>query len=126
MGDIDEEESTAVDPARFITSLLDEIKGWWEAQKQHTRLYVFEKLGNVAGRLLVLALVAIAAVMLLVFASLALAIWLGHTWGSLALGFLAVAGFYLLLLLVLHFGLGPGLRKAITLKVINLLYADER
>lgn len=115
----------SADPEEFFASLVNEGKGWWEAQKRHALLSTYEKLGNAAGHLLGVALVAIAVVMLVVFASLALAIWLGGLMGSMALGFVVVAGIYLLLLLILHFVLRTALREAITLKVINLLYGDE-
>lgn len=115
-----------MDPHFFFESLLAEGQGWWKAQKRHTTLYAYEKLGHAVGHLLGVALITIAVVMVVVFASLATAIWLGGQLGNMSLGFLVVAGIYLLLLLILHFVLGPRLRRLITLKVINLLYSDEQ
>lgn len=110
---------------RFFSTAGAEAKAWWDAQKRYITLRAFEKLGHAAGALLVVVLVAVAASMFLVFASLALAVWLGALMNNLALGFLAVGGIYLVFFLVMQFAMGRWLRQLITLKIINLLYHEE-
>lgn len=115
----------AIDLRTMVAEVADEAKGYWEAQKAHAILTVAEKGGNAMGSLLGLLLSAVAALMVLSLFSLAAGLWIGHALGNLALGFSAVAAFYLLVFLILQFWAGPAIRKAFTLYFANAIYHGE-
>ncbi len=109
----------------FFRHVADEGKGWWKAEKRLLLLQGSLKLGKAIGFLLSMLITAIALALVLVFASVALAIWLGHLLGSLALGFLCTAGIYLVLYLVFHFFLRAALANSLALNIINALYHGD-
>lgn len=108
----------------FMDAVVEDGKGWLEAQKQYTTLAGSEKLGKLSGTLLVAVVSALFIAAVLVMCSMALAIWLGRVIGDLALGFLAVGGIYLVLTIVFYLVWRHVLRDRITLAIVNA--AHER
>lgn len=121
----DTDNGTGPDVAEFFLSMSTDAQGWWDAQKRLFTLRAYEKAGHAAGLLLQVLLTSVAVVMIVIFASLALAVWLGNLMNGLAWGLLTVAGMYIVLLLLAHFVIGPKARRLITLRLINSLYDDE-
>ncbi|MCB0766105.1 MAG: phage holin family protein [Flavobacteriales bacterium] len=109
----------------FMDAVVEDGKGWLEAQKNYGILFGSEKLGKLSGTLLVAVVSALFIGAVLVMSSVALAIWLGRIMGDLALGFLAVAGIYLLLTVIFYFIWRHILRDRITLAIINAAYEKD-
>lgn len=109
----------------FMDAVVEDGKGWLEAQKAYGILLGSEKLGKLSGTLLVAVVSALFIAAVLVMSSVALAIWLGRMMGDMALGFLSVAGIFLLLTVVFYLIWRHMLRDRITLSIINAAYEKD-
>jgi len=109
----------------FMEAVVEDGKGWLEAQKNYATLAGSEKLGKLSGTLLVAVVSALFIAAVLVMCSMALAIWLGRVIGDLALGFLAVGGIYLVLTIVFYLIWRHMLRDRITLSIVNAAYERD-
>ncbi len=109
----------------FFRHVADEGKGWWKAEKRLLLLQASTKLGKAIGFLLGLLVTLVLLAVVLLFASVALAIWFGHLMGSIALGFLCTAGLYLVMYLIFHFFLRAALTNGLALTIINSLYHGD-
>lgn len=119
------ETSEPVELGEFLDSAVKEGKAYFAAQKEYLTLEFYQKMGQAAGSMLGGLLAAVLILMFLMFASLALAFWLGTLFASTALGFLAVGGLYLLAFLIVHFIARDGIRGSFMLSVINSFYNDK-
>ncbi|MBS1569522.1 MAG: phage holin family protein [Bacteroidetes bacterium] len=113
------------DMGDLLSSALDDGKAYFKAQTDYYKLQTSEQLGKAAGSLASLLIISVLAVLIVICSSIAFAIWLGTLVHSQALGFLMVAGVYLLTLLLFILAGGTSLRRSITLKVINSLYHGQ-
>lgn len=109
----------------FMDAVVEDGKGWLEAQKQYATLAGSEKLGKLSGTLLVAVVSALFIAAVLVMCSMALAIWLGRLIGDLALGFLSVGGIYLILTIIFYLIWRHMLRDRITLSIVNAAYERD-
>lgn len=109
----------------FMDAVVEDGKGWLEAQKNYGILLGSETVGKLSGTLLVAVVSALFIAAVLVMSSIALAIWLGRVMGDLALGFISVAGIYLLLTIVFYLIWRHMLRDRITLSIINAAYEKD-
>lgn len=109
----------------FMDAVVEDGKGWIEAQKNYAILLGSEKVGKLSGTLLVVVVSALFVAAILMMCSIALAIWLGRLMGDLALGFLAVAGIYLVLTIGFYLIWRHMLRDRITLSIINAAYEKD-
>lgn len=109
----------------FMDAVMEDGKGWLEAQKQYATLAGSEKLGRLSGTLLVSVVSALFIGAVLFMASIALAIWLGRVIGDMALGFLSVAGIFLLLAIIFYLVWRHVLRDRITLAVVNAVHEKD-
>ena len=114
-----------LDLGEFLDSAVSEGKAYFTAQKKYLTLRTHEQVGKAAGNMFAALLAAVTGLMFLLFASIALAFWLGSRMGSTALGFLIVGGIYLLAFIVVHFIANGSIRRSFTLNVINSFYDDE-
>ncbi|MBK9421459.1 MAG: phage holin family protein [Flavobacteriales bacterium] len=109
----------------FLNSTMAEGKAYFAAQKDYLELQAYEQVGKAAGGMFSGLLSAVTILMFLLFASVALAFWLGTLIGSTALGFLCVGGIYLLTFLIVHFMVRDSIRSSFMLNVINSFYDDK-
>lgn len=109
----------------FLDSALKDAHGYFDAQKEYLALDIQEKAGRAAGSLFTVVVASISALLFILFASVALAWWLGELWGRMGLGFIAVGGLYLLVFVVVHFVAREAIRDRLTLGVINS-FRDEK
>ena len=109
----------------YLDSAIREAKALVAAEKKAVLLLAYEKIGKAAGSTLVWVIAGTAVLLCLLFASAALAIYLGVLLNSPALGFLLVGGLYLLIFLIVHFLLRRGLRDSTMLSVINSFYDEN-
>ncbi len=85
-----------------IAELADSLKKYLEIRLDLFKLDVIEKSSRVISLLISVALILLVFSLFFLFASWALALWLGTLLGSQILGFLSVAGFFLLLTIVFY------------------------
>lgn len=109
----------------FMDAVVEDGKGWLDAQKQYATLAGSEKLGKLSGTLLVAVVSALFVAAILVMCSIALALWLGRLMNDMALGFLSVAGIYLVLTIVFYLIWRHMLRDRITLSIVNAVYERD-
>ena len=127
----DEFQPHPIDPAdhkdlgQYFDSLAAEAKAYFATEKEGLTLFVYEKLGKAAGGLIGLVISAVAILFFVIFASVALALYIGTLFGSSALGFLIVGGIYLLIFVIVHFVARQAIRDSTTLNVINSFYDEN-
>ena len=116
---LDRDGNPIPDIGIFLDAVVGDAKEWVEGQKEHTTLELSERLGRMAGTLMVLIVTALLLAGVLLMGTVSLAIWAGGIFGSTALGFLLVSGIYLVLfLLFMAFG-RKDMRDQIMLYLIN-------
>jgi len=108
-----------------MNGLVVDAKGYLLAEKEHLTLQATEKAAVLLSRVVrhTAMLVMLAATLL--FLNLALALYLGELLGSLPLGFVIVAGSYLLLLGGFLLWWSQGGRDRFVIDRINDLDRDE-
>lgn len=109
----------------YLDSAIREAKAFVAAEKKAVLLLAYEKIGKAVGSILVGVIAGLAVILFLLFASAALALYLGELLDSPALGFLLVGALYLLIFVLVHFLLRRGLRDSTMLNVINSFYDEN-
>lgn len=117
--------SDAPDFDDLLGTVMDDTKEWVEGQIAYSKLSGSEKLGKLSGELVVGLILALFICGMLFMCSVALALWLGHVFNSVALGFLSTAGIFLLLGLISYFLFGTWIRNYITLSIINTIHEKD-
>ncbi|MBL7964149.1 MAG: hypothetical protein JNM31_09945 [Flavobacteriales bacterium] len=112
----------APDMGAFAEQVAKDAKAYLDARLATAKLVTGEKLGRVLARLLLVIVLFLLLSGMLLIGSMALAIWLGGVFGNEALGYAAVAGFYLLLTIGFYLLWRGALRERIMLAVINLIH----
>lgn len=106
----------------FMKSMVDETKSYMGAQRDYYTLLAADRTARVAGGMVSYVVMAVLVVTVLVFLSIAGALWLGQLMGSMALGFLVMGSFYGLILIVLGVVWKGGLKHRFTLNLLNSMY----
>lgn len=75
-------------------NLIDHTRDYLNTRVDQAKLALAERSSGVMARIIAVSVVSVVFGISLMFASIAAAWWLGHSWGRVWLGFLAVAGFY--------------------------------
>lgn len=109
----------------YFDSLRAQAKDYVNTEKKVLTLFIYEKIGKAVGGLVGIVISAIAVILFLVFGSVALALYLGSLLASVALGFLIVAGLYLLVFIIVHFMAHKAIRNSTMLNVINSFYDEN-
>jgi hypothetical protein len=92
-----------------LDGLLDSVKGYIDTRLQLLKLEVQEKAANVLTVVIFIGLLIFCGLMTLVFLSLALGNFLNEVFGNSYLGFAALGGFYLLMVIILAVNVTKGL-----------------
>ena len=82
--------------------LLEDGKDYLELQKRYIGLQSAETLTKLLSAIAVWAIVILVGALVLLFACVALAFWLGSITGSIAIGFSVIAAVLLLLIIVIY------------------------
>lgn len=99
------------DNSNLLESLLDKAKEYGVTSFELAKLRAIEKAADVASSLVPSSVVLILVITCLLFLNLGLALWLGEVLGKLFYGFFVVAGFYLVLGLILHYFLHDWVKR---------------
>jgi len=94
----DTSEGGSLDFSSFMQRFADDMKGYVHAQRRYLTLHLTEKVSILMGKVMQQMVLFVALGMALLFLNIALALYLGDLLASRPLGFVVVAGFYLLLL----------------------------
>lgn len=109
----------------LIEALVEDAKGYFEAQRDLIGFNSAEKGGRIVAILLMVLVVAVLLGGVLVMGSIAMALWLSEVIGSLPLGFLAMGGVHLLLAGLFYLLWRTVLRERIILAIINAVHGDH-
>lgn len=109
----------------LIEALVEDAKGYFEAQRDLIGFNSAEKGGRIVAILLLVLVVAVLLGGVLVMLSIAMALWLSDVIGSLPLGFLAMGGVHLLLAGIFYLLWRTVLRERIIVAIINAVHGDH-
>lgn len=109
----------------LVEALVEDAKGYFEAQRDLATLNASEKGGKLVAMMLLMLVVAVLLGGVLVMLSVALALWLATQLDSIALGFLAVGGIHLVLAGIFYLLWKGVLREKIIVTVINAAHGND-
>jgi fatty acid desaturase len=89
--------------AKLLESLLESAKEYSRTSLELIKLNVIDKVAEILSSAIPLSVVIILFSSFLLFLSVGLAFWLGDLTGKIFYGFFIVAGFYILLAVIIHF-----------------------
>ena len=103
------------------------FKTYISQQMEVVKLEVVEKISVTVSRIISYTLIGFFSVLMLIFLSITAAIAIGYALANMALGFLFVAGFYFLLILILFLFKGVMIHNPITNSIIRkMLDGDDK
>lgn len=106
-------------------NLIDHTRDYLNTRVDEAKLTVAERSSAVIARIIAASVASLVFVVSLIFASVAVAWWLGHSWGLVWLGFLAVAGFYFVAGLIVWFARERLIRIPVMNSIIHQLFKTE-
>jgi len=105
----------------ILEPLWEKIEDYGKTSIDLLKLKSIDKASDIVSTLLPVIVVIIFTVIFLMFVNFGIAFWLGAIWGSIFLGFFAVAAFYGLCGFIIHFMLHDSIKERIRNIVIKLL-----
>jgi len=101
-----------------VTELIDTISEYLKIKLELIKLNMIEEISEILSRVIALFLIITVTMFFLAFGSITLAAFLNSVWESPYLGYLAVTGVYLLVLLFFIYLLRSGkLKEAIEVQI---------
>ena len=110
---------------RFADEVLAEAKGLFEAQRRLLLLTTADKVGRASTRTVSVVVLIVGVALVLLFGSIAGAVHIGRRTGDMALGFLAMAGVFAVLLGLFLLVWRGGLRDRLHVTIINEFQGDD-
>lgn len=101
--------------------MIDTLKDYAEKRLELLKLQATEKSSLGAGNLVFIVLVSITLLFFIVLLNIGLGLWIGSLLGNYAYGLLIMAGFYLLLTLIL-FALRKAVLNSVAGSIIKFMY----
>lgn len=89
------------DNATFFGTLLEKVENYAKTTIDLVKLKAIDKLSVIASNVVFGVIMALLVFFFLLILNLALAFWVGDLLGKTYLGFFAVAGFYVLLIVII-------------------------
>lgn len=110
-----------------IDSLINHVKEYAEQSFNLLLLNLYEKTARMISGATAAIIFAVFGIIVLLFLSMGLAIWIGHALGETYLGFFVVAAFYLLVAAFLYIMRDKWIRLPVVNSVIrDIYYAEEK
>jgi signal transduction histidine kinase len=103
-----------------IKQLIEQLKVYVNLRLDYVRLYVADFLIRFFSGMVLWLVIFLFLFFVLVFGSFAFAFWFGELTGNMALGFLIIAGFYVLLAVLIYL-----LRKQLLIKPFTKLIMTQ-
>ena len=107
------------DKAKLLESLLNSATDYGITTYELIKLKALDKTADVVSSVVPHSVVLILLSSFMLFLNLGIALWLGEILGKLFYGFLIIAGFYLLLGLIIYFLMYKWLKKLVCNYVIK-------
>ena len=105
----------------ILEPLWERAEDYGKTSLELLKLKSIDKTSDVVSTILPYAVVIVLTSIFLVFVNLGIAFWLGAIWGSEFLGFFAVAAFYGLCGIIVHYFLHDKIKERIRNTIIQLL-----
>ncbi|MFA6484050.1 MAG: hypothetical protein WCW62_15835 [Bacteroidales bacterium] len=107
------------DIGKNIETLIEEAVAYGKTTVELAKLKAIDKISGIAASLISKILIGSILFFIVLFLSLGLAFWLGNVFGRVYLGFLAVAGIYSVLAILVHFFLSKWFKNLICNYIIK-------
>ena len=101
------------DNTKFIESLLEKATDYGKTSLELVKLKALDKTTDIVSSLIPHSVVFVLIVSFLIFLNLGLALWLGEVLGKIFYGFFVVAGFYVLIAIIIHFFMHKRLKSLV-------------
>lgn len=101
------------DNAKILESLFESATEYGKTSIELVKLKALDKTADIVSSLIPLSVVILLLSTFLLFLNIGVALWLGEILGKPFYGFFAVAGFYILTGLVIHFILNKRIKRLV-------------
>jgi hypothetical protein len=101
------------DNTRVLETLLERATDYGKTTLELVRLKTVDKTADIVSSVIPLSIVILMIATFLLFLNLGLALWLGEVMGKTFYGFFAIAAFYILTGIIIHFLLQKPIKRAI-------------
>jgi len=105
--------------------LTEQLKEYVALEIEDMKLGAVQKGSAIIGNMAALIVVAVMVVFFLIFGGIALSIYLGDCMGSMPMGFLTVAGIFVVIALITWLGRKSLIQMPVMNSMINQLFAHE-
>jgi hypothetical protein len=102
-----------------IESLVEHVETYTRATVDLAKLHVVQKGSDILANIAVTIVLIVLSALVLVFISIGAALWIGELLGSAYYGFFIVAGFYLVLALLIYLMRDRIVKKPISDSIID-------
>lgn len=99
--------------ANLLETLLERVKDFSLTSIELIKLKTIDKVADTISEIIPLSVLAVLVASFLLFLSLGVALWLGDLLGKAFYGFFIVAGFYILLGIIIRFFLHKWIKRLI-------------
>lgn len=107
---------------RLLDELIAKAEDFGYSSLALAKLKSIRVVANTSGKVGVHFAIWAVIVLFFLMLSIGVSLWLGELWGHMYLGFFAVAGFYLLLAIVLRIFKGPLVQRPIENFVVRKIH----
>lgn len=107
--------------ATSLEALYEKTKEYVNTNIDLAKLKAIDKTSDIVSSFVPKLLIAVCLLLFVVGANIALSLWLGDLLGKNYYGFLAVSGFYLLIAIIIHFGLSSTIKKRVANAIVSRL-----
>ena len=97
----------------LLESLLDKATEYGKTSFELVKLKTLDKTTELVSSLIPLTIVILLVITFLLFMNVGIALWLGELLGKVFYGFFAVAAFYILIGIIIHFFLNKWIKRLI-------------
>ena len=107
-----------------LNKLIDDFKNYLETQFEYIKFDLTEKLTRIATSIITVSIIILLLLPFVFFISFALAYYLGNYFGSDPIGFLIVAGIYLIIAIFTIALRKPLIINPLLRKFVNVIFSD--
>jgi fatty acid desaturase len=104
---------------KFLESLLESATEYGKTSFELVKLKALDKTADVVSTLVPHSVVIILAATFMLFLNLGLALWLGEILGKMFYGFLAIAAFYAVTGIIVHFFMHNRIKKQVGNSIVK-------
>jgi hypothetical protein len=101
------------DSAKLLESLLERAEDYGKTSLELAKLKTIDKTADIVSSLVPISVVILLTASFLLFLNLGLAFWLGEVLGKPYYGFFIIAGFYLVVAVIIHFLLNNWIKRLV-------------